>query len=299
MQGPSLLWALLKAGLTAKDSAIAIWKGIWGYLLPLFIVGLAITLTVVPANAQPSDNSNQASFEVPTTSDLNQHTQLDTWGTVTEEPFEHAIIWRGASSMAVPVLHLPKLGHSSIDVQFGERHTLGPDTQDYFRQFTGFANVNIRKIYKYGMVRAGYEVDVTERASGRATNFKPFAEGWFGNWSETHPGSTWVYITKEQYGEGYVGRAAYTQGYRVYNNKAKHYAFTIDASVFGAYGQHSANPWNRQIGVSIGPRFHKNIWNGEMVALAEYVSAWRPNNQQDGIFRLGVEWWFGKNMKTW
>lgn len=282
MQGPSFIWALLKIGVETKEAVAGFFK----LFLPLLLFTMIFPVSVY------SQNSNWEP----------QRSQLAHWGTVLMEPFERKPIVRGSTHLAIPVFQMEKFGHSSLDVQFGERHTyaLNSSEQDYFRQITAFTNINVRKVYKYGLVRTGYQFVSSRRVNGtNVINAQPFAEGWFGNWSQKYPGSAWMYITREQFGEGFVGRGAYQQTVNFIAVPDWKTTFGVNGMVYGSYGEYSRNVWNRQIGIAVGPRTHTFVGNGVVIGLLEYASAWRPSGQHDHIIRYGVMYWFGKNMKNW
>ena len=283
MQGPSFIWALMKIGIEAKEAITGMYRIFFSFLVFATLTSTS-TVQAQVANWEP------------------QRSQIANWGTILAEPFERTAIVRGSSHLAIPVYQIEKVGHSSLDVQFGERHTFAVNSteQDYFRQASIFANVNIRKVYKYGLIRTGYQAITTRRMNNQfVTNAQPFAEGWFGNWSQKYPGSAWLYITKEQFGEGVVGRGAYQQTYNFIALPNQKTTIGINGMVYGSYGEFSRNAWNRQIGVAVGPRTHTFIGNGVVIGLLEYTVAWRPDGRRDDIVRYGLMYWFGKNMKSW
>ncbi len=276
-QGPSAFWLLMKAVLSAKKAGAAFLKFFAAAVLATSI------LQVAPLKAQEHPR---------------QHSQFSSWSTLSQEPFEHEPILRGASSLAVPFIQLSNKGTLSVDAEVGHRYVFGPSYQDYFRQDTAFANVNVRKTWRYIVVKAGCEALSTQRRSGQRANATPFAQMDFGNWQERHPFQGWAYVSREQYGEGYVGRAAVNQAYRFVVLPSKRISLLWNVGGMAAYGQYARTPWNRQVGVVTGPRIQKEVGEATIIASVEYVCAWRPNGQ-DGLIRAGVSWWFGKNMKTW
>jgi hypothetical protein len=121
-----------------------------------------------------------------------QHSQYSSWSTLSEEPFEREPILRGAASLAVPFVQLSQKGTMSLDAEVGHRYVFGPSYREYFRQNTGFADVNVRKAFRYAVIRVGYEVLTTARASGLRVSVTPFAQADFGNWQERHPFQGWA-----------------------------------------------------------------------------------------------------------